>query len=372
MTFELIDSFKALNTLCDKLIRSKWLAVDTEFLRKQTYYPQLCLIQIATENIIACIDPIAFNDITPLLNIIYSPDTTIVFHAARQDLELLYLIRGYIPSTLFDTQLAAKILGYGDQIGYADLVKLCIDVKLDKSQSRTNWNKRPLDQNQIDYAANDVRYLCNIYHILKRQLKNKNRLKWMDNDITILTNIKTYQPNAENIWRKIKGASNLKATQLAILQLLATWRENHATTLNKPRCWMFKDEVMVDLARIVPKYLDEIKLIHELDNGTIEKYGNLLIDKFTQARKLPEEAWPTIKKLDLITRQQNTLINSLMSLLHKYCNQQAISPNAIASRQDIESIVRGETNIPLLEGWRNEIVGRYLDQFLKSQDNKSC
>jgi len=367
MTVQFIDTPEDLATLCQQFANKDWLAVDTEFLREKTYYPQLCLIQIASDDVIACVDPLAISDLTPLLDILYNPDVTVVFHAARQDLELLYMIRGELPPSLFDTQLAATVLGYGDQIGYANLVKQCVDVELDKAHSRTDWTKRPLDPAQIDYAADDVRYLRDVYHILKDQLNDKNRQHWLDDDFAILSSSETYKPNPDNIWRKVKGAGRLKGVQLAILKQLAAWRENRAVKSNRPRRWIVKDEVMIDLAKLGPENLDKVKLIRGLENNTIERHGKALIDEIKLAKASPKEAWPVLKKLQPLTNQQDALIDALMSLLRKYCDQQSIAPTAVASRKDIESMVRGETDIPLLQGWRNEIVGHYLEKFLKGQ-----
>jgi len=367
MTVQFIDTPEALSTLCQQLTGSPWLAVDTEFLREKTYYPQLCLIQIANEDIIACVDPIAISDLTPLLDILFNPDTTVVFHAARQDLELLYLIRGELPPSLFDTQLAATVLGYGDQIGYANLVKQCIDVDLDKAHSRTDWTKRPLDPAQIDYAADDVRYLRDIYHILKDQLTDKKRTHWLDDDFATLSSPETYQVDPKTIWRKIKGGGRLKGAQLATLQQLASWREDRAIKSNRPRRWIIKDEVMVDLAKLGPESIDKLSLIRGLEKGNIERHGKILIEQITLAKASPKDSWPVVKKLSPLSNQQDAVIDALMSLLRKYCDQQSIAPTAVANRKDIENMVRGETDIPLLHGWRNEIVGHYLAKFLKGQ-----
>ena len=367
MTVQFIDTPEDLATLCQQFTNKDWLAVDTEFLREKTYYPQLCLIQIASDDVIACVDPLAISDLTPLLDILYNPDVTVVFHAARQDLELLYMIRGELPPSLFDTQLAATVLGYGDQIGYANLVKQCVDVELDKAHSRTDWTKRPLDPAQIDYAADDVRYLRDVYHILKDQLNDKNRQHWLDDDFATLSSSETYKSNPENIWRKVKGAGRLKGVQLAVLKQLAAWRENRAVKSNRPRRWILKDEIMIDLAKLSPETLDKLKLIRGLENNTIERHGKTLLDEIQQAKASPKESWPVLKKLQPLTNQQDALMDALMSLLRKYCDQQSIAPAAVASRKDIESMVRGETDIPLLQGWRNEIVGHYLEKFLKGQ-----
>ena len=250
MTFQFIDNFKSLTAVCQQLIDSKFLAVDTEFIREKTYYPKLCLIQIASDDIIVCVDPIALSDITPLVDVLYNSNSTIIFHSARQDLEILYLIKGDLHITLFDTQIAATVLGYENQISYAKLVNKLIGIKLDKSHSRTDWSKRPLDLEQMIYATDDVRYLRDIYHILKQKLEDKNRLHWLDDNCKTLTCAKTYNLNSKNIWYKVRGARKLHGMQLVILQRLAAWREEIAILSNRPRRWMLKDQIMIDLAKI--------------------------------------------------------------------------------------------------------------------------
>jgi ribonuclease D len=299
--------------------------------------------------------------------LIYNPDITVVFHAARQDLELLYLIRNELPTNVFDTQLAATVLGYGDQIGYGNLVKLCVDVELDKAHSRTDWTKRPLDPEQILYAADDVRYLRDVYKILSQQLADKKRTHWLDDDFSILTNIDTYLVKPESMWRKVKGFGRLKGVQLAILQRLAAWREQRAVSSNRPRRWILKDDVLLDLAKIAPQTLDKFSLIRGLESNTINRYGKTLLAEIALGKALPKEQWPTVKKTVPLTAQQDSIVDALLALLRKYCIEQQIAPVAVASRKDIEAMVAGETDIPLLQGWRNEIVGHHLKAFLNGE-----
>ena len=214
MTVLYIDSDAALTQFCSEIQHSKWLAIDTEFLREKTYYPQLCLIQIANDDTIACVDPIAIKDLTPLLDLLYQPDITLVFHAARQDLELLYLLKNSLPPNLFDTQLAATILGDGDQIGYGNLVKQRLDVSLDKAHSRADWTQRPLSPEQLEYAADDVRYLRELYHQMSADLEKQQRTEWLKEDFAALSNADNYVADPETIWRKIRGAGKLKGVQL--------------------------------------------------------------------------------------------------------------------------------------------------------------
>ena len=364
MTVQFIDTEADLITFCQRIADTKWMTVDTEFLRERTYYSQLCLIQVGTADEIACIDPLVIDDLEPLLDLIYNPGITAIFHAARQDLELFYTLRGALPSNVFDTQIAATVLGYGDQIGYGNLVKQCINVELDKAHSRTDWSKRPLDAGQIEYAADDVRYLRDVYHLLVTELEDKNRRHWLDDDFDYLTNVSTYEPNPVTIWKKIKGAGRLKGVQLAILQKLAEWRETRAINSNRPRRWILKDEVMLDLAKLAPESTQKLGVIRGLESGTIDRHGKTIIEHIAAAKSIPKEDWPTVKKPLFLTTQQDATVDAMMALLRKFCDEQAIAPTAVASRKDIERVVSGDPDVSLLHGWRHEIVGHHLQAFL--------
>ena len=364
MTVEYIDTEAELIAFCQKISTSTWMTVDTEFLREKTYSPQLCLIQVATDDHIACIDPLAISDLNPILDLFYNPDITIVFHAARQDLELFYMLRDAPPTNVFDTQIAATILCYGEQIGYGNLVQQCIQVNLDKAHSRTDWTKRPLDQGQIDYAADDVRYLRDVYKILKQQLDEKGRTHWLNEDFAILTNPETYQVDPDVMWRKVKGFGRLKGIQLVVLQYLSAWREKRAISANRPRRWILKDDVLLDLAKLAPESIDKFSMIRGLESSTIKRHGEALLAEIKQAKSVPKEQWPVVKKTQPLSQQQNAIVDALMALLRKFCDEQSISPAAVAARKEVERMVNGETDIPLLQGWRNEIVGHHLKAFI--------
>jgi len=367
MTVEFINTEADLITFCQQIVDTPWLAVDTEFLREKTYYAQLCLIQVATEDRIACIDPLAIADLKAILDIIYNPNVTVVFHAARQDLELFYLLRGELPTDVFDTQLAATVLGYGDQIGYGNLVKLCLSVNLEKAHSRTDWSKRPLVPDQIDYAADDVRYLRDVYKLLVKSLSEKNRTHWLTDDFAYLTDKNNYEPDPSSIWRKLKGAGRLKGVQLAILQKLAEWREHRAIKSNRPRRWILKDDVLLDLARLAPETTKKMGLIRGLESSTIERFGKTFIELISSGKNIPKDQWPILKKPQILTTQQDAIVDALMALLRKFCDEQSIAPIAVASRKDIERMVTGDESIELLQGWRSEIVGHHLQAFLNGE-----
>ncbi len=368
MASQFIKDQVTLVDFCQQIASASYIAVDTEFLREKTYYPRLCLIQVATSDHIACIDPLVTDiDLTPVIDIIYHPDITAVFHAARQDLELLYLACGTLPNNIFDTQLAAALLGYGQQISYGDLVKQCLAIDLDKAHSRTDWTIRPLNTAQIHYAANDVRYLHDVYKQIVGELKQKNRLHWLDDDIATLVNEDSYQPHPDNAWRRVKGYGRLKGVELATLQRLSAWRERYAMEANRPRRWIVKDEVLLLLAKLAPDSISNLNFISGMETRTIRRHGHALLTEIKRAKSMPKDKWPILKTRQTLTQQQHALVNMLIALLRKCCDENNLPPATIATRNDIERLVMGETDLALLRGWRNEIAGRHLQTFIDSK-----
>lgn len=363
MTIQYVDSKDSLAALCQQLAGSDWLAIDTEFHREKTYYPELCLIQVANDDLIACIDPLAIDDLNPLLDLFYRDDITLVFHAARQDLELFFMLRQDLPPHVFDTQLAATVLGYGDQIGYGNLVKQCLNVELNKTQTRTDWRQRPLSAEQIDYAADDVRYLCLLYHQLKDKLDETGRSDWLKEDLTALSAVKTYQEDPGRSWQRIKGAGRLKPAQLAILQQLGIWREQRAISHNLPRKWVLKDDVMLDIARFAPSSTDGLKKIRGLEQRDIDRHGKAILQAIEKGKQQPKSEWPVIKRPVPLSNQQEAVVDALMALLRQRCDEQNITPVAVASRKQVEALVRGDDS-DLKQGWRYEVVGQELKAFL--------
>ena len=241
----------ALEQLCKTLRGSTWLALDTEFIREKTYYPQLCLLQISNGEIAACVDPLAIDQLQPLLEILNDPQIVKVWHAARQDLEIFQHHWKQIPTPLFDTQLAAAQLDYGSQIGYANLVKHCLDIDLPKDQSRTDWASRPLNEQQIRYALDDVIYLGILYLRLRAELTERQQ-RQLTVQQAVLLEPETYAPKPEDVWRKIKGRKTLRGAQQQALQTLAAWRENQARQQDVPRKWLMSDHAMLASCRATP------------------------------------------------------------------------------------------------------------------------
>ena len=364
---EVIDSDDGLVKLCGRLRGQPVLALDTEFLREKTYRAQLCLLQVAAEGVVACVDPLAINNLDPLLDIIYDPNVIKVMHSARQDMEIFFDIRGELPKPLFDSQIAATLLGYGEQVGYANLVKGMLGVELDKMHTRTDWTQRPLDEAQIEYAADDVRYLFKMYPQQVEILEAKNRLDWLQEDFNELTNITTYSPPEETLWKRVKGRQKLKGVQLAILRDLAVWREDQAKKINRPRRWVLKDDVMVDISRFAPRDKAGLEKIRGLENKTIQNHSAALLAAIEQGQNSSKENWP--KKIEgrRLSQTQDALVDVLMAVLRARGAEHEVSPALLANRKELENLILGQTDSPVLHGWRAELAGHDLQAVLSGK-----
>lgn len=359
-----IDTPEQLHSLCEQLRGHDWLTLDTEFLREKTYRPRLCLLQVANPDVIACVDPLAFDDLGPLLEVLYDPAITKVLHAAHQDLELFFDMRGEVPSPIFDTQIAATLLGQGEQIGYGNLVKTVLGIELGKAHARADWCHRPLDDAQLEYAADDVRHLRDVYLSQRQQLAELGREQWLQADFDDMVNPARYRNPPEEAWRRLKGSNRLKGVQLAVLQALAGWREERAQQSDRPRRWILKDEILLDMSKQMPQSLEKLQRIRGLDDGVIKRHGEQLLRLIADARELPREQWPAAKIGKRLPPEQEPLVDIMMALLRERCQRQQISPGAVAGRRDIEQMLLGEKEIALLKGWRAAIAGEALQQLL--------
>jgi ribonuclease D len=367
MTALYIDTPEQLNALCEQLRRHDWLTLDTEFLREKTYRPRLCLLQVANPEVIACIDPLALEDLTSLLDVLYDPAITKVLHAAHQDLEIFFDLRGELPGPIFDTQIAATLLGHGDQIGYGNLVKAELGIELEKAHARADWCHRPLEAAQLDYAADDVRHLREVYLRQRAQLAELGREQWLQADFDELASPARYRNPPEEAWHRVKGSNRLKGVQLAILQALAAWREVQAQQSNRPRRWILKDEVLLDMAKQMPQTLDRLRRIRGLEDGTVQRHGNALLKLIAEGKQLPREQWPQPKTGTRLPPEQEPLVDIMMALLRDRCQRQRISPSAVAGRRELELMLLGERDIALLHGWRAAIAGDALQALLRGE-----
>jgi len=360
-----IDTNEALALTCDTIRRSKVIFIDTEFHRETTYYPELALIQISDGETTCCIDPLSITDFTPFLSLLTNPGITKVLHASGQDLEIFNQLFNTLPSPMFDTQIAAGLLGYGDQIGYAALIKKELDIDIDKSQSRTDWMRRPLNKEQLLYAASDVYYLAKAYPKIVAQLESLNRLEWLHGDFSELCMPAKYKVDTHNIWKKVKGNQKLRGSQLAILQAVAAWREEMAQQRNRPRRRIVPDDALIDIARLKPDSADKIKQLRSLNKIRLssDDAAQLLQHK-NNALNLAQDLWPRHAKRHKLNMREEALVDALMALLKLQANEHRITPLNLASRKDLESLLQGKTDIPLMKGWRYTHAGQTIEQFL--------
>ena len=355
-----IDTPEALQQLCQQLQGATVVALDTEFMREKNYYSQFCLLQLATDKVIACVDPLAISDLTPLMDVLYDESMLKVFHAGGQDLELFFDGYGKLPKPLFDSQIAAALLGQGNQVGYGNLVQAMLGVALDKSHSRTDWSLRPLDEAQLEYAADDVRYLLPLYHKLVEELARLGRSDWLASDFAQMADDARYQKDDRMLWQRIRGANRLKPRQLAILRELAAWREQQARSRDKPRKWILADEVMLDVARHGPADLAKLGRIRGLTDGVLNRDGKTLLRLISEGQSVAAEDYPSFPKIKTPTVGQEGQADLLMAVARMVAEQSSISMASLCSRKELEALVMGARDLALLQGWRGELLGKRL------------
>lgn len=360
---KIIKTTLELSQFCDYAYNFDYITVDTEFLRERTYYPKLCLIQLAIpgdqENSAVLIDPLEGNlDLSPLYKIFLDSDIVKVFHAARQDLEIFFQDKNIIPSPLFDTQLAAMVCGFGEQVGYETLVRSICKVNLDKSSRFTDWSLRPLSNNQQQYALADVTHLRQIYEYLKEQLRRNERETWLEEELNILKNPETYITRPNEAWRRIKSRSN-SSKFLGVVARLAEFRETYAQKNNIPRNRVMKDDALMELASLKPKSFDDLSrsrlLLRDARKGKIAKG---ILDSIKAAEDLKFEQVNYVTKVPKSLNGNSALSDMLRVLLKAKAEELGVAAKLIANSSDLDSIASGERTVPALSGWRHQVFGR--------------
>lgn len=357
-----------LPALCEQIQQAAWIALDTEFLREKTYYPKFCLLQIATLDWVACVDPIALPDLSNLFEAIYNPAIVKVLHSCRQDLEIFFQITGKLPEPIFDTQIAAPLLGFQDNPGYAMLVSSFLNINLSKAHTRADWSKRPLTADEIDYAADDVIYLCHIYQIMTQKLTELGRIDWLKQDFAELTESEHYQINPEKAWLRIKGQNKLTGKQLSIIQTLAEWREKTAQAEDRPKNWLLRDELLFDLAKLQPETVAQLAGVRGINERAVHRYGKELCQLITEAKNRPPIPLTLKDRPAKKTQQQEAILDILTALVRIRAEENELNPTILASRKDLEALLfNGDDECPLLHGWRYAMAGQELVGLLKGK-----
>lgn len=349
----------------EEISSSPWLALDTEFMRESTYYPELCLIQIATENASACIDVLNLDHIDPLLTLLKQQQQVKIFHSCRQDLEVFYATYKIIPQPLFDTQVAASILGLDEQISYAELVSHISGTKLDKTESRTDWKKRPLTSAQIDYALDDVNYLSTLYVELSKTLQNKNRHHWLEEECEQLTQTSNYFISPEEAWSLVKGFGKLNPKQFYYLRKIAHWRETLAQTKNLPRRWLLPDTAIVELSQLEDINFNSIKDCLNEHAIKLIRHTEKLVDILQQTIPEREASELQAPENNRLSKEQRTLVKKLMETTRNKALEIDTSASLLANRKSLVNLVLGKQS-KVSSGWRKNQIAGELQSIIES------
>jgi ribonuclease D len=334
------------------------LALDTEFMRERTYHPQLCLVQIATETDCLLIDPLAGLDLAPLHELLQDRSRLKILHAARQDLEALLLAGGQVPGPLFDKQVAAALLGFPPQVGYAELVARQLGHSIDKGQTRTDWSKRPLTAAQLAYAADDVRHLLVLQAELQTTLAARGRTGWVEQETASYEDPALYRTDPRLAWKRLKGLVRLRPREQAAARALAEWRERRALESDRPRTWILSDEGLYALATCEPDSIEALESLGSLPPGLVRKRGEELLEllRATRASEPPAPIEPPRRPTDA----ERSLAATLLKLVRDEAAALGIAPEMLATRRDVEAIAFGSVSpeqSPLRLGWRGDVLG---------------
>jgi ribonuclease D len=344
---------------CQRIAKHPYVAVDTEFLRETTYWPKLCVVQLAGPGEAVLIDALADTlDLTPLLDLMRDERVVKVFHAGRQDIEIVFHKGGFIPAPVFDTQVAAMVCGFGDSISYDQLVNRITGVQIDKSLRFTDWSRRPLSDRQLDYAISDVTHLRDVYHFLAANLAEQGRSSWVKEEMAVLTSIETYDIKPENAWNRLKMRVR-KPIELAILMELAAWREREAQSKDVPRGRIMKDETIFEIAAAQPTDANTLGQLRSLSRGfERSKAGEDILACVKRAMSLPKSQLPAIPKGRPAPDGSSSAVEMMKVLLKLVSEQNGVAAKVIATVDELEAIAADDdADVPALKGWRRDLFG---------------
>jgi ribonuclease D len=353
-----ITNTKALIQFCEQISNAPFITVDTEFMRETTYWPKLCLIQAATSDAAAIIDPLSSElDLKPFLDLLADPKILKIFHACRQDVEIFHNL-GAMPQSIFDTQVAAMAAGFGDQVAYDSLVRQVLKVDIDKGSRFTDWSRRPLSEQQMQYALGDVTHLAKLYPKLVDKLKVQDRYDWVAQEMADLTDPKLYNTSPEDAWRRLKPRKH-STKYMAVFKEVAAWRERTAQERDQPRGRVLKDEGIDEIATQLPQDVSSFDRLRSTPKGFgASKLGLDLTEVIARAVAEPEKYAPKIEKLAPTVQVPASVVELLKVLLRVKCEDEGVAPKLIASVADLEKIaLNDEALVPALEGWRRKVFG---------------
>ena len=335
------------------------IGVDTEFMRERTFFSQLCLVQLATNDEIYCVDPLSGEEMD---NFWQAIDTcTWVLHSSRQDIEVIYQTAGFIPASIFDTQIAAALLGFAPQMGYAGLIKELFDVDLAKAHTRANWTMRPLPEEYLQYAAEDVEYLLPAYEELKKRLDGLGRLQWAESDSRLLLDRELYDIDPSKAISRLKGARKLRGRRRDAAVGLAAWRETEALKRDRPRQWILKDNVLIDIAYKLPGSIDELSGIDELPVKLVKRAGQEILAVVSDSDGDASDYRPPGPP----DEEQKILLKKMQAVVAECASDLDIAAETIASKKELSGvIIGGKRDSRVFSGWRDELIGQQLTQML--------
>jgi ribonuclease D len=355
----LITRTEELAEACARLGNAPYIAVDTEFMREQTFWPRLCLIQVAADGIEVLIDSLAPGiDLTPFFELMVNERVLKVFHSGRQDIEIVHHLAKVIPHPIFDTQVAAMVCGFGEAVSYSMLVKRLLNRNLDKSSRFTEWSRRPLSERQLTYALGDVLYLRDLYPKLRAQLDKSERASWLNEEMAVLTDPATYELHPEHAWKRLKmRVKNQKA--LAVLMELAAWREREAQTQDVPRARILKDEALYDIASQSPRSPEDLGSLRTLHNGFARSIrGRAVLDAVTRGLERDPTSVPPIERGEPMPPEAQAVVDLLRVLLKATAGKHGVASKLIATSEELEEIARSDDeDVPVLRGWRRKLFG---------------
>jgi ribonuclease D len=348
-----------LTSACRRLSTSDFVAVDTEFMREQTFWPQLCLVQLATPEEALIVDPMARDiDLSSFWTLMANERVVKVFHAARQDIEIVFAKTGLVPHPVFDTQIAAMVCGFGESISYVNLVKKVTGVDLDKSSRFTDWSRRPLSEKQLHYALADVTHLRDVYRHLKAEIEAASRSEWLNEEMGVLTDSKTYESHPEDAWQRLKLRVKSRKS-LAVLMELAAWRERLAQSQDVPRARILRDEALYDIANQAPTSADQMGELRTLSEGfSRSARARDILEAVKRGLARDVKTVPPVARGQQLSAETTALIDLLRVLLKASAARHRVAPRLIAGSDDLERIaVEAEPDVPALKGWRRRLFG---------------